>query len=91
MEVEMQVFESRTGKFTPLSDEQVGGLNETQAAAYLNLKTAADAMTEADAEVVAARAQVNADLEVLADAQRNAPKPPTFHDLWKENFGPHAR
>lgn len=87
----MQVFEARTGKFTPLSDEQVGGLNEQQAIAYNNLSAAADAMTAADAEVAAARAHVKSEMDVLADAQRNAPKPPTFHDLWKENFGPDAR
>lgn len=69
-----QLFEPKTGRFIPLMDEQIGALTEAQAAAYNDLREAVDALTEADAEVIREREHLNGAVEVLAVAQRNAPK-----------------
>ena len=69
----MQIFETGTGTFKPLSDEQLATLNEAQTAAYNELASLADVLAHADTEVESAKAQVNADMATLSEAERNAP------------------
>jgi hypothetical protein len=70
----MQIFEHSTGKFMPLSDEQLASLTETQAAAYTEVADVVHALAAAEAEAETATVQVNSDLAVLKDAEKNAPK-----------------
>lgn len=70
----MQIFEQRTGTFLPLSDDQIGALTETQAAAYMEVANTARALADAQAELETAAAQVKSDIAVLADAEKNAPR-----------------
>jgi len=70
----MQIFAASTGTFAPLSDEQIGALTEPQAAAYTEVRDAAQALADAEAVAETAEAQVTVDLKVLAEAERNTPK-----------------
>lgn len=70
----LQIFETGTGKFCPLTDEQVGSLNEAQTAAYAEVSDVARALADAETELATAARQVEADLAVLADAQKSAPR-----------------
>ncbi len=83
----MQIFQQGTGTFIPLTDEQLGSLNATQAAAYNEVADAVRALADAEAELEKTKAQVDADVVMLADAEKNAPKGPTFFDEWKRMTG----
>lgn len=70
----MQLFQTGTGKFCPLSDEQIGELTEAQAGAYAAVANATQALSDAEAELATAQAKVEADLKVLSEVEKNAPK-----------------
>jgi hypothetical protein len=76
--------------FVPLAEDVILSLSNDQAAAYIMLANAAALRVGADEAVAVAQSRVkdcianmNAAEKYLAD---NYTKP-TFHDLWKENFG----
>lgn len=79
----MDVFEIKTGRFTPLADDVLATLSESQAAAYGELKDAVEAQGNADAEVKSARARNEATVKALSVARENAPKPRTFLEEWR--------
>lgn len=79
----IEVFEFKTGKFTPLDDETLATLSDPQAKAYGELKDAVAALADSDSEVENARTHNTACVEALRVSQENAPKPPTFLDLWR--------
>jgi hypothetical protein len=81
----MQIFEG--GTFTPLTDEQLGSLSAAQVAAYNEVADAARLLADAEADLEAKQAQVKDDVAVLADAEKNAPKGPTFFDEWRRMTG----
>jgi uncharacterized protein YwlG (UPF0340 family) len=71
----MQVFETGSGKFTPLSDDELGQLTEQQVAAYTELKDAVLVeLADADAEIEVATAHVKAAVVALSEVERNTPK-----------------
>lgn len=79
----MDVFELKSGRFTPLADDALATLSESQAKAYGELKSAVEAQASADAEIENARTHNTACVEALRFAEENAPKPPSFLDLWR--------
>jgi hypothetical protein len=83
----VQIFETGTGKFTPLTDDELATLNEQQVIAYDDLKVSVEALADADAEAANAKAQLNADVATLSVAERNAPPRRSFHDEWKAMTG----
>lgn len=70
----MQLFQKGSGTFVPLTDDKLGSLTEPQHAAYTEVSDAVRALADAEAELATATAQVEANLSVLADAQKNAPR-----------------
>jgi hypothetical protein len=71
----MQVFETGSGKFTPLSDDELGKLSEQQVIAYDELKDAVLVeLSGADAEIEAATAQLKGAVLALSEVERNTPK-----------------
>lgn len=70
----MQIFEQRTGTFVPLTDEQVGALSEQQVKAYTEVSDAVSVLAGAEAELESAKAKVEADLTVLREVEKAAPK-----------------
>lgn len=71
----MQVFEAGSGKFTPLSHNELGKLNEQQVIAYDELKDAVlGELADADAEIEAATAHLKAAVVALSEVERNTPK-----------------
>lgn len=82
-----QIFETGTGKFMPLTDDELATLNEQQVIAYNDLKSSVKALADADAEAADAKAQLNADVAALNVAERNAPPRRSFHDEWKAMTG----
>lgn len=79
----IELFEMKTGKFTPLDDETLATLSEPQAKAYGELKDAVAALSDADAEVGNARTHNAACVEALQVARDNAPPPRTFLEEWR--------
>jgi hypothetical protein len=79
----IEIFEFKTGRFTPLDDETLAALSEPQANAYSELKSAVEAQVSADAEVENARADNDGAVKTLDFARQNAPKPRTFLEEWK--------
>lgn len=69
-----QIFETGSGRFLPLTDEQLGMLSEPAAVAYTEVAGVVDEMALLDAEVASAKAQLTADVETLAEVERNTPK-----------------
>jgi hypothetical protein len=73
----MQVMEMKTGKFTPLSDEQLATLNPEQLAAYSELEAATSALTgiDSDIEVLVERSrQAQAAVTVAQEQEAKRPK-----------------
>ena len=69
-----QLFESKTGKFTPLSDDQLAGLSENQRTAYDEVAASVAALADADIAAKDLQARVQADVVTLNEAERTAPK-----------------
>ncbi len=84
---DLQIFELKTGKFTPLDDNQLATLTEPQAAAYIELRDAVGALADADREVENAHAHNSACVEALAVSERNAPPRRTFLQEWRAMTG----
>jgi hypothetical protein len=78
----IEVFEFKTGRFTPLDDETLATLSEPQEKAYGELRSAVEAQASADAEVENARAHNAACVEARQVAQENAPPSRTFFQEW---------
>jgi hypothetical protein len=76
--------------FVPLAEEVILTLSNEAAAAYIILANAADLMIGADGAVADAQAHVAACVAEVGAAEKylvdNFPRP-TFHELWKQNFG----
>ena len=81
------LFELKTGKFTPLDDDQLATLTEPQAAAYVELRDAVGALGHADREVEDARSYNSACVEALVVSEKNAPPRRTFLQEWKAMTG----
>jgi hypothetical protein len=79
----VDVFEMKTGRFTPLDSETLASLSEPQANAYSELSAAVEAQASADAEVENARADNDGAVKTLDFARQNAPKPRTFLEEWR--------
>ncbi len=76
------LFEFKTGKFTPLSDAQLAKLNHEQTAAYDGLASAVAELNAADSEAESAIAANRAALSALHEAEAAEAKKPkhTFLD-----------
>jgi hypothetical protein len=83
----IQIFETGTGKFRPLTHKQLGRLTEPQVNAYNDLKSSVEALADADAEAADAKAQLNADVAAMSAAKCNAPTRRSFHDEWEAMTG----
>jgi hypothetical protein len=83
----IQIFETGTGKFMPLTDDELAALNEQQVIAYNDLKVSVEALVDTDAEAANAKDQLNADVAALSVAERNGPRRRSFHDEWKAMTG----
>ena len=90
----MQIFEMKTGKFTPLSDAQLATLTAEQLGAYTDLKSAVAQLDGANAEAENAIAANRAAVDLLHAAEAAEAKRPkrTFLDelrasqrQWKED------
>jgi hypothetical protein len=71
---DLQIVTSGTGKFVPLTADQLPKLDQNQLAAYDEVAAAFAALGDADAEAATAKAQLSAAVDALAEAQRNEPK-----------------
>lgn len=78
----MQVFELKTGRFTPLSDDVLARFNAEQLGTYNDLSSEVAKLVAADAEVEAAAASNKAAVAALHDAEAAEAKRPkrTFLD-----------
>ena len=72
----MDVFELKTGKLTPLSEEQQATLNEEQLAAYFNLESAVADLDAATAEYESALPAMRAANDALREAEAAQAKSP---------------
>jgi hypothetical protein len=76
--------------FVPLPESVILTLGNDAAAAYVILANAAQGMADADEALTAAQARVTECVAKVGAAEKyladNYAKP-TFHELWKENFG----
>ena len=70
----MQLFEAKTGKFTPLSDDQLAGLSENQRTAYDEVAASVAALADADIAAKDLQARVQSDVVTLNETERNTPK-----------------
>lgn len=70
---DLQIVTS-AGKFSPLSDEQLGTLDQNAAAAYNEVAESFAALSDSDTKVASEKAQLTKDVEALAEAERNAPR-----------------
>ena len=71
----MQLFEQKTGIFLPLDADQRAALSsEQQRAAYDEVAASVTALAEADSAAKDLQARVQADVVVLNEAERTAPK-----------------
>ena len=77
----MDVFEMRTGKFTPLNDTQLATLNDEQRGAYTDLKSAVSHLDAANAEAENAIAANRAAVAALHDAEAAEAKKPRWTQL----------
>ncbi len=75
------VFDMKTRKFTPLSDEQRATLNDEQLAAYSGLEVAVENLAAADTELENAVTAHRAAGEALTDAQAVQAKAPKWSRL----------
>ena len=71
---DLQIVATGTGKFSPLTDDQLATLNQDQAAAYNEVAESFAALSDSDTEVANEKAQLTADVAALAEAERNAPR-----------------
>jgi hypothetical protein len=71
---EYQIVETGTGKFSPLSDDQLATLNQDEAAAYNEVAASFAALSDSDTKVASEKTQLTKDVEALAEAERNAPR-----------------
>jgi hypothetical protein len=78
----MQVFEFKTGRFTPLSDDVLAKFNDEQRTAYDQLASAVARLDGANAEAANAIAENRAAVTALHDAEAAEAKGPkhTFMD-----------
>ncbi len=72
----MDVFELKTGKLTPLSEEQQATLNEEQLAAYIDLESAVADLDAARAEYESALPAMRAANDALREAEAVQAKSP---------------
>jgi hypothetical protein len=77
----MDVFEMRTGKFTPLSDAQVDALNPDQLKAYGELFLVVDELNKANAEAESAIAANRTAVFALHAAEAAEAKKPKYTQL----------
>jgi len=73
----MDLFEMRTGKFTPLCDAQLVKLDDVQRVAYADLKSAISQLDATNAEVesaITANREVVAVLHAAEKAEAKKPK-----------------
>jgi hypothetical protein len=84
----MQIFEAKTGKFTPLPADQLAKLTTDQRNAYNALVLAVDELDAANAEATDARDSNQAAVRRLDAAEAADKKRPkwTFLDEWKANL-----
>ncbi len=74
----MDVFELKTGKLTPLSEEQQATLNEEQLAAYIDLESAVADLDAARAEYESALPAMRAANDALREAEAVQAKSPKW-------------
>jgi hypothetical protein len=74
----MDVFEMKSGRFTPLTEEQRATLSEPQLAAYVDLESAAIDLTNATAEYESAVPAMRAANDALREAEAAQAKAPRW-------------
>ena len=74
----MQVMEMKTGKFTPLPDDQLANLNPEQHAAYDELQAATTALAGIDKDIEALVERSRLASAALAEAQELEAKRPKY-------------
>lgn len=89
----VDVFEFKTGIFTPLSDAQLASFDDGQRAAYEALKSAVAALDAANNESENATAVNKQTLSALHDAEAAEAKKPksNFLDEWRAAKQQYAR
>jgi hypothetical protein len=70
---DLQIVTS-AGRFSPLTDDQLGTLSASEAAAYNEVAESFAALSDSDTEVANKKTQLTKDVEALAEAQRNEPR-----------------
>ncbi len=76
------LFDSR-GVFAMPSDEAVAALDGSKAERLLAVRDAAEALAEAETNLITAKEAVTLCATALKAAKERLPKPQTFMDLWK--------
>jgi hypothetical protein len=71
---DLQIVATGTGKFSPLTEDQLATLNQDQKLAYNEVAASFAALGDSDTEVEREKAQLTADVAALAEAERNAPR-----------------
>lgn len=77
----------RKGAFLPLADDVLATLTPERQELYADVADAATNMAATDAELAEATAAVKACADAVRDAEKQMPKVPTYHDLWRATFG----
>lgn len=80
----MDIFEQRTGKFIPLSEDELATLSPEQADAYADLARAVATLDAAKELALSARAFNQRAVAALDEARANAPPPPSHVDLARQ-------
>lgn len=85
-----QLFDQRTGVFTPLSDSDRDALPDTQRAAYDGLASACADLAVIEADIADAQKVVHDDVAAVREAEARQPRydaSKAFHNLWRETVG----
>lgn len=74
------------GTFVALADDVIATMPPDIREAYAGVKASAELAKAADAELDAATKAVEQAVVAVADAQKRAPKPPSFNELVKSHI-----